>query len=157
MFPRFKLVGTTDFWVIHPSSYLHVSCKTQNIERSPNGLPYPKLPNYVEALLDTQNGVDLADLIDAADLSEQWGEESIKLNQDIDTAWAKQQNGMQCQIYGTVRYALSEVPEPRRVLWTQVVRKKVSRVGHKRSTATHATRWRRHGSKDPCRRLREGI
>lgn len=124
MFPRFKLIGTTDFWVIHPSSYLHVSCKPQSIEKSLNGLPYPKLPTYVEALLDTQNGVDLADLIDAADLSEEWGEENIKLDQDIDTAWAKQQNDMQCQTYGTMRYALSEVPEPRRALWTRLVCRK---------------------------------
>lgn len=75
-----------------PSSFAHVSCESSGIKRSLGGLPYPNLKNYVEALLDTQSGADLEDFIDAADLSEEWGEANIDLDCDIDTEWAKQQN-----------------------------------------------------------------
>ena len=40
---RFKFIGTTDFWVIAPSSYAHISCEPSGIERSLGGLPYPSL------------------------------------------------------------------------------------------------------------------
>lgn len=74
LFARFKFIGATDFWLILPSSFAHVSCESSGIERSLGDLPYTTLKNYVEALLDTQNLVDLEDLVDAADLSKEWGE-----------------------------------------------------------------------------------
>ncbi len=155
LFPRFKFIGTTDFWLIMPSSFAHISCALPGIERSLGGLPYPNLKNYVEALLDTQNGVDLEDLIDAADLSEQWGEVNIDLDRDIDIGWAKQQNAKQREAHGEEMNSLCEDPRPRRVEWERIVRKKVHRLGYKLTSATHATRWRRHGSRDPRTRPRE--
>ena len=157
LYPRFKLIDTTDFWVILPASYAHISCEPSAIEHSLGGLPYPTLKNYAECLLDTQNGTDLEDLIDAQDLSEGWGEENIDLECDIDVEWAKEQLQTQRKVHGDVISPLSVRPRPRRVDWQRLVRNKVPRLGFKRSPATHATRWRRHGSGDPRRRQRNLI
>ena len=154
IFPRFKHIGTIDFWLILPASYAHVSCEPSAIEKSLGGLPYPNLKNYAESLLDSQNGVDLEDLIDGMDLSEQWGEENIDLDRDIPIDWARQRNMKQMEVNGRIVSELSEEPRARRFDWGRLVRNKLPRLGYKHISATHATRWRRHGSKDPRRHQR---
>ncbi|KAI9930326.1 hypothetical protein ASPWEDRAFT_67699 [Aspergillus wentii DTO 134E9] len=70
-YPRFKATGRLDFWLLVPASYYHIICEPQNVEWSMGSLPYPKLDVYTQSLLDTKNGVDLEDIIDAMDLSEE--------------------------------------------------------------------------------------
>jgi len=40
---------------------------------------------YAQSLIDTKNSVDLQDLIDGMNLSEEWGEENLDLEGTTDT------------------------------------------------------------------------
>ena len=56
------------------------------MERSLNGLPYPQLEVFAPSLLDTLDSVDLEDLVDGMNLTEQWGIENLDLSgtNDVD-------------------------------------------------------------------------
>jgi histidinol dehydrogenase len=56
------------------------------------GLPYPKLEIYAQSFLDTYNVMALTDLIDAMDLSEEWGAEHLDLSGTNHVEWARQKN-----------------------------------------------------------------
>jgi hypothetical protein len=150
IFPRFKVVGQCDFWVIVTASYCNLPCKTANIVKSLGGLPYPKLSVYAQSLLDTQNGTDLEELIDGMDLSEEWGEKNLELDGDIDVEWARRRKDAVQAIGGNPAYlGLSTNPKQRRVAWQASVRRKKARMGLKKPAELYATRWRRHKSQDP--------
>ena len=86
-FPRFKFVGLRLFLVILPSHACHVEIGPETVKLSTSGLPYPALPTYAQSLLDTNNEVDLDDLIDGMDLTLKWGEENLQLDGNLDADW----------------------------------------------------------------------
>lgn len=89
LFPRFKFAGLRLFFILLPSQACHISCEPQNIEFSPNGVPYPKLPVYAQSLLDTGNWVDLEELVDAMNLKAEWGATNLNLNGGPDPEWTR--------------------------------------------------------------------
>lgn len=111
-------------------------------------LPYPKLHVYAQSLIDTQNGVDLEDLIDGMDLTEEWGEQNLDLEGDTDSQWA-QERGEALTADGAKFTVINPNAVPRRQYWQESVRNKKRRLGWKYSPEMYATRFRRHGSKDP--------
>ena len=149
-FPRFKAKKSTDFWVLVTASFAHMPCEPGNIEKSKGHLPYPSLAVYAQSLLDTQNDVDLEDLVDGMNLSEEWGEQHLDLDKDTDVQWARRQIAVYIET-GIDEMFVSLDTEPRktRVDWQRVSRNTEARIGFKKSTALYATRFRRHGSKDP--------
>ena len=124
--------------------------RESHLTLQPGGLPYPKLPVYVQSLMDTKTGVDLEDLIDGMDLSEEWGEQNLDLEGYTDTKWLE-------GYFGAFRedgrdemfISIDPTPVSRRQMWQEFVRNKQRRMGWKYPPEVYATRFRRHGSKDP--------
>ncbi len=149
-FPRFKATNSTDFWVLVTASFAHITFESGNVEKSKGGLPYPSLISFAQNLLDTQNDVDLEDLMDGMNLSEEWGEEHLELDKDIDVLWARRQLAMYDNAGVDEMFVNLDIePRKRRVDWQRVSRNKEARIGFKKSKDIYATRFRRHGSKDP--------
>jgi hypothetical protein len=76
------------YFVLTDSKAAHIECAAENIEHTPLGMPHIKLAPLAQSLLDTQNMGDLNDLVDAQDLTLDWGRENLKLFGDVDWDWA---------------------------------------------------------------------
>ena len=132
--------------------------KESHLTLQPGGLPYPKLPVYVQSLMDTKTGVDLEDLIDGMNLSEEWGEKNLDLEGYTDTKWlegyfdAFQEDG--CD---EMFIPIDPTPVSRHQMWKEVVQNKKRRMGWKYPPEKYATRFRRHDSKDPRLRHIPGL
>lgn len=112
----------------------------------------------MQSLLDTKNGVDLEDLIDGMDILEEWGEQNLDLEGHTDTKWLE---GIIDTLLKDGRDEMSiwvdPDPVPRRQIWQEVIRNKHRRMGWKYPPEIYATRFRRHGSKDPRMRHIPGL
>ena len=94
--------------------------------------------------------MDLEELIDGMDLSDNWGNAHLDLDGETDVEWAKKQKENATALGAhPMSTGLSIVPRQTRVIWQQSVRGKGARMGWKKPTEIYATRWRRHGSADP--------
>ncbi|XHG04018.1 hypothetical protein AWENTII_007302 [Aspergillus wentii] len=157
MYPRSKASGRLDFWLLVPASSYHLTCEPANVEWSLGGLPYPKLPVFVQSCIDSKDGVGLEKLIDAMDLSEEWGEENLELDGDTDTEWLKRRVEL-LRADGNGRYRfINRAPVSRRKMWKEYVGNKQRRLGWKRPPEIYATQYRRHGSKDMRAFQRRGL
>ncbi|WEW56323.1 hypothetical protein PRK78_001766 [Emydomyces testavorans] len=120
------------------------------------GLPYPKLQVYVQSLIDSRNLVDLEDLVDGMDLSEEWGEQSLDLNGSTDAEWAR--NYIKALEADKARLIyIDPEPTPKREIWQECVQNKQRRMGWKYPPEIYATRFRKFGSKDPRLSDRPGL
>ncbi|KAK2756974.1 hypothetical protein FQN54_004942 [Arachnomyces sp. PD_36] len=157
-YPRFKAIGRTDFWQLLPASYCHIACLPSNIEWSKGALPYPKLPEYVQSLIDTNDLGNLDDLVDGMDLSEEWGQTNLNLEGHTDTKWAKDTiDAHRADGVEEMFIFIDPDPIPRRQIWQKCIRNKQRRMGWKYSPEIYSSRFRRHGSKDPRTRYRYGL
>ncbi|KAI1925878.1 hypothetical protein LOZ65_002689 [Ophidiomyces ophidiicola] len=110
------------------------------------------------SLIDTRNLLDLEDLVDGMDLSEDWGRENLNLDGNKDSDWAQnyievlKDNGVE-----NMWILIDANPSPRRELWKKCVQSKQRRMGWKYSPEIYATRFRKFGSKDPRLRNRPGL
>jgi hypothetical protein len=86
------LKGIDLSFVVIPSEDCHLDCEPSKLEWSKNGIPYPKLEVFAQSLLDTYSLVDLTDLVDGMDLTEEWGSAHLDLSGTNDIAWATQKN-----------------------------------------------------------------
>ncbi|KAL4904633.1 hypothetical protein BDW74DRAFT_178727 [Aspergillus multicolor] len=161
-YPRFKMRGLSDFWLLVPERYVHIQCRPGNVEWSLGGLPYPKLPIIVQAALDTKRGVELESLIDAQGLTSEWGEANLDFTGTTDIAWLESYYQSFHEDYA--RRGIDETliwidPEPRarREIWEQAITNKSNRLGWKRDPAVYSSRYRKHGSGDPRTRQRPGL
>ncbi|KKZ59964.1 hypothetical protein EMCG_00804 [[Emmonsia] crescens] len=160
-FPRFKIIGVSLFFTIIPEEDVYLQCIPSNIERSQTGLPYPCLPIFAQSLLDTDDEITLTDLIDAMDLSEEWGTENLNLDGTNDTSWALEKNE---KIRASVPLAntsfLLELlvrPANKKETWMRIVRTKASRIGIEMPKEVFATRFRPHDDVDPRSRERDFV
>ena len=159
---RFQWPNTWVSLCIVPSTDAHIDCIAINFERSHSGLPYPKLDVFAQSLLDTNNGVDLADLIDGMDLQVDWGEQNLNLDNSTDVEWTEKQNE---KIMASVDYDENRVllqyfsgPTSRRELWQRLVAGKERRMGPELPEGWFSTRFRPINSPDPrCNTDRLGV
>lgn len=86
---RFKSRGADHYFFLVPSIDMHIDCDPSNFTRSLRGLPYPKLDVFIQSCLDTWDMVQLCDVIDGTNVSEEWGEKSLDLEGTNDVEWAK--------------------------------------------------------------------
>ncbi|KKZ61452.1 hypothetical protein EMCG_03934 [[Emmonsia] crescens] len=157
-YPRFKVIDRTDFWLLVPASYCHISCEVDNIEWSLGHLPYPKLHIYIQSLIDTKMEGDLSDLIDGMDLTYEWGLKNLNLGGVTDTEWLKWlMQGMRDDGFKEMFIFVDPKPVSQLEIWKKYVTTKQTRMGWKYSPEIYATRFRRFGSKDPRIRSRPGI
>ncbi|KAF2762184.1 hypothetical protein EJ05DRAFT_535444 [Pseudovirgaria hyperparasitica] len=157
-FPRFKIRGHSVFFTFMSSQALNIPCTPENVEFSPNGIPYPKLHVYTQSLIDTYNVVDLVDLIDGMDLSIEWGKAHLNLEGPIDVAWgrwtANFEAGGQAPPDMIPRWCAD--PPSRLSIWLKYAsaeRKWASR-GFK-ALPNDVTRFRKRGQGDPRLRQRD--
>ncbi|KKZ60629.1 hypothetical protein EMCG_04702 [[Emmonsia] crescens] len=151
-------IGRTDFWLLLPASYCYIICEPDNIEWSQGNLPYPKLPGFVQSLLDTKQYVDLCDLIDGQDLSEEWGIEHLDLSGNSDTKWLEWLiQGMRDDGIEDIHIFIDAKPVSRLDSWKKYITTKQTRMGWKYSPEIYATRFRKVGSKDPRTRNKPGL
>jgi hypothetical protein len=156
LFPRFKVQGIALFFVITSAQECHIPCRPENFERSKTGIPYPKLSVYAQSLLDTNNLVDLDDLIDGMNLSVDWGIDNLQLDGNIDMEWGRWKID-KLRKAGTSEIGLPlhlEVTQSRRKVWEHAAsaKQKRKRQGWK-FLEKHPTRFWHEGQKDP--RLRD--
>lgn len=150
-YPRFRRLKVQGLRFRVLSSYAaHVPCNPSSIRRSKMGVPYPKLHLFVQSRIDTRDGVDLSDVIDGMDLSEDWAAGNLDLSVTNDSRWAEWANRRIKQAHPDARFGLTSTnPIDRKATWQKLVRTKQTRMGWKYPTDQYATRFRRHGSKDP--------
>ena len=153
LYPRYKVTGVVCFLVILSSKSCHLPCTFETIEYGQSGLPFPKLDTFAQCLLDTENGVDLDDLIDGMNLSPEWGEQHLSLSGDTDVAWAKWKNDILAQPHSGKMRFWSETPTSIRELWMKEssADRKRRGQGWKFNEAMETRFWRR-GQKDPRQR-----
>ncbi|KAI0888618.1 uncharacterized protein GGS22DRAFT_61133 [Annulohypoxylon maeteangense] len=156
-YPQFRLKGVNFSFFIIPAFEYFIRCEPSNFEKSEREIPFPKLECFAQSLLDTQRYLDLTNLIDGMDLSEEWGEEHLNLDKPGEIEYAKEKNEK-------IVASLSEYPNSRpsrlrdtpmdlRQKWQTIVRTKQKRIGIEVPGHLYSTRFRIKGSPDP--RLRE--
>lgn len=146
------------FFVVVPSYAYHIDCTLDQIEYSASGMPYPKLPAFAQSLIETYNIVDLDDLIDGMDLTNEWGQENLDLHSEYDTdwwAWKNEQLRSHAPPNGLTLARVIERFVQKNVLWMQHSSAERKRKGQGiKYSPQKATRFRNVGAEDP--RNREG-
>lgn len=163
--PATYTVERTTFFIMPSSEELFERLDASVIERSANGIPYPKLEVFAQNLLNTQQWFNLTHLVDGMDLSLEWGQQHLRLGEPstAEVQYAKMKNGK----YAKSREHLPESDFPRGVKlmndttsldrtekWARIVRKKPGRIDPLRVQAGYITQHRSKNSGDP--RLRQG-
>lgn len=152
LYPRFKFIGVALFFVLTTAQECHIRCSPENFERSKTGMPYPKLSIYAQSLLDTNNLVDLDDLVDGMNLSVEWGLENLQLDGSFDAGWGcwKIETLRQAGASGLELPLNLESPRSRRETWehTASAEQKKKRQGWK-LLVNRSTRFWHEGQKDP--------
>ncbi|KAI9891987.1 MAG: hypothetical protein M1814_002182 [Vezdaea aestivalis] len=134
-----------------PSEDCHLNLLPENVVRSKNGLPYPKLNVFIQSLIDTLDRVALNDAIDGSNVDLKWGKENLDLDGTNDIAWAGRKNSKIKDIYGTAGQGiLVETESYLRInIWENAVITKTDRLGFKYPPDLFITRFRLHGSPNP--------
>ncbi|KAF6230616.1 hypothetical protein HO173_011153 [Letharia columbiana] len=119
-------------------------------ELGQTGIPVPKLDVFAQSLLDTNNGVDLEDLVNG--LNMEWGEEYLELDGSTDVAWANWK-AEALEREGKSLHGWDSTPEKRRKIWQSTVSAYRKKRGQGwKYNAAHVTRFWRRGQRDPRRR-----
>lgn len=152
-FPRFHLKGVHFTFYLALSSDWLISCDESNCEKSWMGLPYPKLEHLAKSLLETQRWVDLEDLVDGMNMSEEWGEQHLDLDRTLNVDYARKKNE---KIRATVAETpfsdlmeINEDPAPLRPIWQEIVGNKKQRIGDELPKDQYLTRFFPVGGGDP--------
>lgn len=114
---------------------VHVAIeKEDSIVRGKTGLPFPSLSVFVQSLLDAKDTMNLGDLIDAMNLTEEWAAANGVHVSDEPYDWP---------------YPITE--DTPKHHWERLTRTKKIRMGLKYDPIIYATRYRRHNECDPRR------
>ncbi|KAK0118401.1 hypothetical protein ONS95_012690 [Cadophora gregata] len=152
-FPRFKFKGVRLFFDLVSAHDAHIICHPSNFEWSLMGLPYPRLELYAQSLLDTLSWANISDLIDAMDLTEEWGASHMELDKSNDVAWALNKNEkIRASVpltLGSCFLEVDEGPMNLKEVWNNEVRTKGKRLGEETLKEVYLTRFRPKGSGDP--------
>ncbi len=158
-YPHFKRIGYKDlFFRVVSARAAHLRCERSNFELSKTGLPYPKLPIFVQSAIDSRDKVALVDVIDGMDLSKEWGFSNLDLSYAHDTRWAKWANERMERTNTTAN--IKTIPTntfDRKLTWQRCVEGKQTRGGWGYPKDVYATRFRTHGSLDPRDRNRTHV
>lgn len=134
---------------------MHIDCDPSNFTRSLRGLPYPKLDVFIQSCLDTYDMVQLCDVIDGTNVSEEWGEKNLDLEGANDVEWAKEKNKRgekfggkwaDCQFAWGGRRSKLE-------MWQSLVRTKEDRLDWTKPKDVFVTQHRVIGVPDPWTEL----
>ncbi|OJD18978.1 hypothetical protein AJ78_01006 [Emergomyces pasteurianus Ep9510] len=148
---RFKSRGIRHFFFLVPSIDVHIDCVPSNFTRSPRGLPYPKLDVFIQSCLDTYNMLQLCDVIDGTNVSEEWGERNLDLEGTNDVEWAKAKNKRGREFGGKWAHAAfaRQGRKSKREMWQSLVRTKEDRLDWTKPRDVFITQYRVIGAPDP--------
>ncbi|OAX82950.1 hypothetical protein ACJ72_02701 [Emergomyces africanus] len=148
---RFKSRGIRHFFFLVPSIDVHIDCVPSNFTRSPRGLPYPKLDVFIQSCLDTYNMLQLCDVIDGTNVSEEWGERNLDLEGTNDVEWAKEKNKRGREFGGKWAHAAfaRQGRKSKREMWQSLVRTKEDRLDWTKPRDVFITQYRVIGAPDP--------
>lgn len=144
-FPRYKLQDRSFEFYLIPAEDYRLDCIKENFEWSTQKhVPYPKLDILVQCFVDTQNFLDLEDIIDAMDLDEEWGKANLDFSkpQQEYISWATAKNvkilaalpakyreDWWATRFGNTGFELGEEVVDFREVFTEKVRNKPLRIG----------------------------
>lgn len=143
---RFKGRGIDYYFILVPSRDVHMVCEPSNFMRSLRGLPYPKLDVFIQSCLDMRNELQLCDVVDSTDVSEQWGEDHLDLEGTNDVEWARDLNKRGREFAGG-KFAhwapfVPDAPKSKREMWQSKVRTKGDRLDWTKPKDVFVTQYR---------------
>jgi hypothetical protein len=154
-YKRYQIRGLPHTFVIVPSRDVHLDCQPDKIVRSLRGLPYPKLEDFFQSCLDRRDEVELTDLIDGTNVTDDWGETHLDLEGTHDIEWARlmkrRTDEWNPQREGTappIDYWPTR-PESKREFWKSLVQTKMDRLDWSRPPEIFLTQYRIRNSSDP--------
>lgn len=152
---RFKSRGINHYFFLVPSIDMHIDTDPSNFTRSPRGLPYPKLDVFIQSCLDTYDMLQLCDVIDGTNVSEEWGENNLDLEGTNDVEWAKEKNKRGEEFGGKWAHTLFawEGRRNKREMWQSLVRTKEDRLDWTKPKDVFITQHRVIGAPDPWTEL----
>lgn len=145
-YSRFKGKDTDHYFILVPSRDAHIACEPSNFTRSLRGLPYPTLTVFIQSCLDTRDSLQLVDVVDGTNVSEEWGEENLQLEGTNDVAWARDLN-QRGEDFDGGRFAhwgpfVPDMPWSRREMWQDAVRTKEDRLDWTKPRDIFITQYR---------------
>lgn len=150
---RFKAKGASFYFILIPSKDVHITCEPSNFTRSLRGLPYPKLDIFIQSCLDTCDELQLCDVVDGSNVSEQWGEDYLELDGYNDIEWARDlnQRGRDFKDGKFAHWApfVPETTKSRRAMWQSKVRTKQDRLDWTKPKDVFLTQYCIIGAPDP--------
>lgn len=162
-YPRFRPRDRSDigFYIVPASEYFLIGLDESMLERSKNGIPYPRLESLAQSLVSTQRWVDLADLVDGMDLDLAWGQAHLTLGQPTAeenqyVQWKNDKILSSCSDFPGTRPEAAQLDSrsfDRTKRWSQIIDAKLSRLPTHLLPTSWKTQYRRQGSQDP--RLQE--
>ncbi|KAK2867968.1 hypothetical protein FQN49_003286 [Arthroderma sp. PD_2] len=154
-YQRFKSRGIHHYFFLVPSIDTHIDCHPSNFTRSPRGLPYPKLDVFIQSCLDTFSMLQLCDVIDGTNISEEWGEKNLDLEGTNDVKWAKEKNKRGEEFGGKWAHGTFawEGRKSKREMWQSLVRTKEDRLDWTKPKDVFITQHRVIGAPDPWTEL----
>lgn len=148
-FPRYRSLISDLHIILVPDADCHILCCAENIERSLNNLPYPKLSILVQSFVDTMELVGLQDIIDATNIGHEWAEDSLDLTGTNDVAWALNKNRLIKSSCVNMSMGVPAATCQRKDIWESALSGKQRRLGWKYPPELFTTRFRPVGSPDP--------
>ncbi|PYI19446.1 hypothetical protein BO99DRAFT_458922 [Aspergillus violaceofuscus CBS 115571] len=154
-YPRFKSRGINHYFFLVPAVDVHMVCDPSSFTRSLRGLPYPRLEVLLQSCLDTWDMLQLCEVVDGTNVSEEWGEKNLNLEGTNDVAWAQEKNKRGEEFGGKWAHSLFawEGRKDKREMWRSVVRTKNHRLDWTKPTDVFVTQYRVIGSQDPWTEL----
>ncbi|KAJ9130082.1 hypothetical protein NKR19_g10045 [Coniochaeta hoffmannii] len=127
-----------------------------DMQRSHNGLPYPKLPVLIQSFLEAHDRVSLCDVVDGSDVSDEWGSDHLALDGHADVAWARRKNeAIPVSTRSCFGGGVPTKAVQKRELWQWAVSTKSCRLGWSTPPSRSATHFRLLDSPDPWHEPRE--
>ncbi|PGG97167.1 hypothetical protein AJ79_09304 [Helicocarpus griseus UAMH5409] len=154
---RFKTRGIKHYFFLVPSIDVHIDCIPSNFTRSLRGLPYPKLNVFIQSCLDTYDMLQLCDVIDGTNVSEEWGEQNLDLEGTNDVQWAREKIKRGRDFGGKWAFAAAARAgrKSKREMWQSLVRTKEDRLDWTKPKDVFITQYRVIGAPDPWTKASE--
>lgn len=152
---RYQIRDLPHVFVIVPSRDVHLDCRPSKIVRSLRGLPYPSLEDFFQSCLDRRDEVELTDLIDGTNVTDEWGEAHLDLNGCHDVEWAREMKRRTDEWDPRVEGKPPPIdywptrPSSKREFWQELVQTKMDRLDWSRPPEIFLTQYRIRNSSDP--------
>jgi hypothetical protein len=125
-YPCYRLGERDSRLLLVSSDDCHLDLDPSALERDSRGLPYPRLVSMVQSLIETGDRGSLEAIIDAQNLTTEWGEHHLDLQGPQDLAWAQRVNRKieRLKLANEDFIRVTEVPFEKADLWRTMAEKR---------------------------------